>query len=287
MRVNLGRRGVIDMSGDAASLLGSRLRTDSEQCTVGNTAFFADRVEAIAVDRIADFKRSYAALTRFHTSWLPRIQARCSGHDQREAAFYVWARYSMSMRTLDALSDPHLIPDLSVICRGCLEFDVALEAVMRDPGTARDYLEFVKHAKARYLRILGEQNQFDRMLFRRQQFEEEFGESPEEFGRSSWCARQQGITGLMRSLERTADLRIYNILSHFAHGSVWAVQTLDGGISNPEDALGALVNGTYVKYLKSSQAFVQFVWEPLTTPEGERCKCDFNQVLAAYETEPA
>ena len=78
------------------------------------------------MDSISRFKKSYAVLQSFYERWLVRLGERCEGHDQRQAAYYVWARYSMSIRTLDAILDPHLIPDLSVICRGCLEFDVSL-----------------------------------------------------------------------------------------------------------------------------------------------------------------
>lgn len=146
------------------------------------------------MDRIARFKQSYVVLQKFYEAWLVRIGERCQGHDQRQAAYYVWARYSMSIRTLDAILDPRLIPDLSVICRGCLEFDVTLEAVIKDANTARAYLEFDKHAKAHYLRLLSKQGDVERLLTRRGQFDETFGEDPEDFRRTSWCAKQGGIT---------------------------------------------------------------------------------------------
>jgi len=230
------------------------------------------------MDTTPPFKQSYAVLQKFYEHWLVRIEGRCRGHDQGQAAYYVWARYSMSMRTIDALLDPHLIPDLSVICRGCLEFDVALEAVIKDEGTARDYIEFGKHAKATYLKILKKQGDIDRLLMRREQFEETFGEDPEEFGRNSWCAKHQGITGLMQKLQRPNDVRLYNILSHFAHGSVWAMQALEGSTLQPEKTLATMVEATYDRYLSSSRAFIWFIWQPLTTPEGEKCKTDFNEV---------
>jgi len=158
------------------------------------------------MENIPRFKKSYAVIQKFYHAWLLRIEERCKGHPQRQAAYYVWARYSMSMGTLDAICNPHLIPDLSVICRGCLEFDVALESVIKDEHAARDYLEFDKHAKARYLKILSKQGDVDRLLMRRAQFTETFGEQPDDFGRNSWCAKYQGITGLMQKLERTNDL---------------------------------------------------------------------------------
>lgn len=211
-----------------------------------------------------------------------RIAERCQGHDQRQAAYYVWARYSMSMRTLDAMLDPQLIPDLLVICRGCLEFDVALEAVIKDGNAAREYLAFEKHAKAHYLKILSRQGDIARLLMRRAQFDETFGEDPEDFRHNSWCAKFQGITGLMRKLQRTNDLRIYNILSHFAHGSIWAMQMLDGRITDPEKTLATMVEAIYTSYVSSSRSFISFIWEPLTTPEGDKCKKDFVEVIAAH-----
>lgn len=221
------------------------------------------------------FKQSYPVLQNFYSAWWDRIAERCKGHDQRQAAYYVWARYSMSMCTLDAIRDPHLIPDLWVICRGCLEFDVGLEAVIKVGNAAHEYLEFEKHAKARYLRILREHGDIGRLLMRRAQFDEMFGEDPEDFRQLSWCAKFQGITGLMRKLQRTNDLRIYNMLSHFSHGSIWAMQILDGRITDPEKTLAEMVEATYNRYLSSSRSFIWFIWEPLTTPEGEKCKNDF------------
>ena len=236
----------------------------------------------VDVDRILRLKQSYAILQKFYEAWMDRIAERCQGHDQRQAAYYVWARYSMSMRTLDALLDPYLIPDLSVICRGCLEFDVALEAVINDENAAREYLDFEKHAKARYLKILSKQGDLDRWLMRRTQFRDTFGEDPEDFRRPSWCAKYQGITGLMQKLSRTNELRIYNMLSHFAHGSVWAMQMLDRSTADPEKTLATLVHSSYTSYLNSSRAFVWFLWEPVTTSEGEACKSDFIEVIATH-----
>ena len=146
------------------------------------------------MDSISRFKRSYAVLQTFYERWLVRLGERCEGQDLRQAAYYMWSRYSMSIRTLDALLDPHLIPDLSVICRGCLEFDVSLEAIIKDENVARDYLEFDKHAKARYLKILSKQGDIDRLLMRREQFDETFGEDPDSFRRDSWCKKQGGQT---------------------------------------------------------------------------------------------
>ena len=241
-----------------------------------------DERKAKQMNTVEQFARSYAVLTRFFATWIPIIDERSRGHDQRHAAYYVWARYCMSMNTIHALLDPHLFPDLAVISRGCLEFNVTLDAIVRDEEMAREYLEFDKHAKARYLKILAKQGDIDRLLKRSKQFEEMFDESPDGFRQTSWCAKRGGITGLMRALERETDVRLYNMLSHFAHGSVSALQILDGRIQDPNELMAKLVDATYRSYLDSTHSFLCFVWEPLETPDGERCKSDFSEVQSIY-----
>ena len=170
------------------------------------------------MDGINTFKRSYALLQRFCGAWLPSIEERCKSDQQRQAAFYLWARYSMSMGTLDALYAPHFVPDVSLICRACLEFDVSLESVTKDKNVARDYLEFDKHAKANYLKMRRKQGDIDRLLALKEQFVQTFGEEPDDLGRSrnSWCATHGGITGLMEKFGRKEDRCLYNLLSQFA-----------------------------------------------------------------------
>jgi hypothetical protein len=147
------------------------------------------------MDGIARFRRSHSLLNRFFGTWIERIEERCKNPMQRRAAFYVWARYSMSMNTLAVLADPRLLPDAAVICRGCVEFDVSLEAVLSDEEMARAYLDFDKHAKAHYLRILQGQGDLKRLLLRKEQFEDLFGVTPTAFRHTKWCMKKGGITG--------------------------------------------------------------------------------------------
>lgn len=228
------------------------------------------------------FNRSYDSLQEFLATWLGTTREQCMSDDQRKAAFYVWARYSMSINTIRALVDPKLVPDLAVICRGCLEFDVSLEAVMKDKELARKYLEYEKDAKARYLKILREQGDLDRVMKRGQQFEEEFGEDPQGSRLPSWYHREGGIAGIMRRFERDHERRVYAILSHMAHGSVWAMKKLDEGAISPADTLRSLIDSTYTAYMDSSRKFLTFIWEPLVLPDGEKSKKDFEQVMAMY-----
>lgn len=233
------------------------------------------------MDRTSRFQKAYPLLQAFYDRWMVPIDERCRAHDHRRAAYYIWARYSMSIGTVAVLQYPQAIPDLSVICRGCIEYDVSLEAVMKDEEIAREYLDFEKHARAHYLQILSKQGEVDRLLMRREQFDEAFGEDPDQFRHASWCAKRQGISGLMRSLNRTTELRLYNMLSHFAHGSIWAMQTLEGSIKDAPATLRTMTDGTFDAYTESSRRFIWFIWEPIATPDGEACKAEFAQILSA------
>ena len=233
------------------------------------------------MDAINRFKCSFGLLQQFLEAWLPKITERCKAADRRLAGYYVWARYSMSIRTLDALNDPRLIPDIAVICRGCLEFDVSLEAVITSEELAREYLEFDKHAKAKYLKLLGKHGEIDRMLEFRKHFDQQFGEEPDDFNLPSWCHRHRGVTGLLERFGRKYELRLYNMLSHFAHGSVSSLQALDQWSESPDISLGRIIDAVYSAYLSSSHEFLEFIWEPLVTPDGERCKHEFPQVMAS------
>ena len=146
---------------------------------------------------------------------------------------------------------------------------VKVESAAYQTVTACDYVKFAIRCKL-FRRVSGRAKDYGQR------------EAPEGFKHQSWCVKKEGTTGLMRSLGRQIDVRVYNVLSHFAHGSVWAMQMLDGRIEDPEEMFATLIDSTYTRYLNSSRAFVRFVWQPLTTPEGEECKNDFVQVMSEH-----
>jgi hypothetical protein len=86
----------------------------------------------------------------------------------------------MSVRTLERLLDPGLLPDVYVICRGCLEFDVTLEAVISDAHIANEYLEFDRHARTHCLRLVSEFDDPEKYCKMRAEFEEHFEEDVDE-----------------------------------------------------------------------------------------------------------
>jgi len=99
--------------------------------------------------------------------------------------------------------------------------------------------------------------------------------------RKGFNVRWPCITGLMRALKRDRDIRLYNMLSHFAHGSISAMQLLDRRI-NPAEILGIMLLGICAKYLSSSRSFLWSMWGRVVTPESERCKHEFLRIMTAH-----
>jgi Family of unknown function (DUF5677) len=235
--------------------------------------------------QLAIFRQSYEETQQFLAKWFDRVGGQCKDDPQRKAALFVWARLSMSFRALEQLLNPNLLPDVYVICRACLEFDVALEAVMSDPAIASDYLEFDKHGLARYARLLDELGETDKFERLRKEFEEHFGEPIENYTWKSWCDRQGGIGGLMRRLDRKVDVFTYALLCQYAHGSVLAMQALGGGITNPPMSLATAIRSIYGRYLTSTCNFVSFIWQPQMTSDGQECKSEIVRIAHRYSGE--
>jgi len=92
---------------------------------------------------IQKFLDSYSKLEKFLGKWITYLDKRCVGNtdNQIEASYYVWARYTISIRTLKRLCKPQFFPDLCVIARCCLEYDASILAIMLDEDLAKNYLE--------------------------------------------------------------------------------------------------------------------------------------------------
>jgi hypothetical protein len=235
------------------------------------------------------FRHSYAQMGDFNSKWLTSIGNQCTGDPQRQAAFYAWSRYAMSIRTLDRLLDPAVLPDVYVICRGCLEFDVTMEAAMKGREYADKYLEYV-YAIAVYLKLVkrqGDTKKFDEL---KAEFILRFNCDPETFSnRRSWCDDFGGMTGLMseRWLNRpNHDIRGYKLLSHYAHGSVLAMNAL-GNIENPLLALAGQIRWAYGHYLESTRNLLDYIWQAADAVDGTECKSDLKRIYIEHGTHPA
>ena len=179
---------------------------------------------------IQKFVDSYGKLEKFLGKWITHLDKRCvkNTDNQIVASSYVWARYTISIRTLRRLCEPQFLPDLYVIARCCIEYDASLLAVMEDQEAATNYLEYEKHAKANYLKKSGntidknEKKIYENILA-------SLGvKNLEDYKWTKWCVKQGGYSGLIEKYEGIDAKRLYFFLSEFVHSSVMAVKMLPG-----------------------------------------------------------
>jgi len=237
------------------------------------------------MNEVEKFFNSEQKLREFFGEWSKPLDDRCKNNsdNQIRAAYYLWARYSMSIRTLEHLCDPKFLPDLFVIARSCLEFRVSLKALVSDEQLAKDYLDFEKHVKSRWFNQLQSEGDLSKTVEYRQKLSELGVKDPNEYRWDKWCVHADGITGLMKDFGDANEMKLYSQLSHFAHGSVIALQVLEN--TNPQGCakfLDEVIKIIYLGYILSTKSFLNKAWGPIITPDSEACKNSFVQVANVF-----
>ena len=232
------------------------------------------------MDELTKFRHSSDKLMEFLNRWAKPLDERCENNNassQQKASYYIWARYSMSVKTLKHICKIEFFPDLCVIGRCCLEFSASLKAVLSDERAADDYLAFEKHAKAKCLRILTNSGDLEKADQAKKHLSELGVGNPDDYKWDKWCARLGGITNLIKKYKSDEAYQLYSFFSDFAHGSVIAIRILQ---NQPPSAklLEKTIKTLYSDYILSTKSFLDEVWGQIVTTESDKCKKDFDGV---------
>lgn len=222
------------------------------------------------------FLRSAPYLLRFLKDWGDKLWDRCAGDGQRKAGFLIWSRYTMSIRTLQRLCDPCLMPDIYLIGRACMEFDASLKAVLKDPDQARRYIEYEDKAAAHFGKLLQQSGQATALAQMEPRLRRVFGPDWLKKASTKWANTTEIIAAY-----GDPDAKIgYAWWSHFAHGSVVAMEFLHG-IMPTQRKLDEAIGSIYSSYTLSTSEFLESVWGQIVTIDSDRCKKEFNVVMAS------
>jgi hypothetical protein len=222
------------------------------------------------IAQLAAFKER---LESFLQQWAQPLDQQCRNHAdiQVKAAYCIWARYTMSIRTVVHLSEPQFIPDLFVIARCCVEFNASLNAVLNDVNVAEQYLDFEKSALCSYVKYLEENDRTDDAENAREILKQMGVTDPTKHKSKKWC--KQGYTKLVQKHAPNA-VNLYGQLSDFVHGSVVALRFMERQRPT-EDGPGRIQMITDLGYVSSTKTFLDRAWGVIITDESERCKNDF------------
>lgn len=193
------------------------------------------------------------------------------------ASFYVWCRYTISIRTFHQICEPQYLPDIYVIARSCVEYDAFLKGIIADPGLAKDYLEFPDRAMAYYGKVLERLGDRSGLAKLEPKLKSIFGENWRSESKIKWCSN---TSDLIEQYGGSEQRRLYAWWSHFAHGSAVSMEMLMRTAPS-QDRLDKVVTTVYTAYVLSTDEFLSFAWGPVATPDSNNCKREFQAVLKA------
>ena len=235
-------------------------------------------IERCIINRTERTRSSIVALERFLKKWSKPLDLLCEDHkdDAVTAGYYIWARYTMSVRTLAHLTSPQFLPDLLVIARCCFEYRAALQGLLKDHAIAGQYLGFEKHALCSYKKYLEDTDRTEQAA--------EVDKVLKKMGVSD-CSKHKargwwkgGYTKLVRDHGGPNDAKCYELLSDFVHGSIVALRFLQHE-SPATDSSTRMSSIVYHGYLSTSNEFLERAWGSITTEDSKQCREEFADVV--------
>ena len=220
------------------------------------------------------FNRSFIELSQFLDKWIDNVKSQAIQDYNRRAAWFVWGRYTLSMRTIHRICNPCFIPDIWIIARSCLEHEATLRGIMDDPNIAKDYLNFMDKAKAYYAWLLEQLGHSDRLAHLEPDLIKIFGEDWRSEKATTWSKTSE----LVEKYGGKDCRRCYALWSHFTHCSVVASQMLEHTVPS-QMTLDKAIDVVYGGYVLVTKDFLDFIWGPIVTTESDICKNDFVNVM--------
>ena len=227
----------------------------------------------------AKFKRSYDPLMSFLDKWTGKIQDRCLPEEQSKACFYIWCRYTMSIRVLYKICEPQYIPDIYVIARSCLEYSASFKAVSVEPELAKAYVEYPDTARAYYGKVLEGLGDHSALAKLEPQLKGIFGDDWRAKAKFSWC-HPTNISTLVNTYGGPDVRRLYALWSHFTHGSALSLEILQKMLPT-QDALDKVIVAVYAQYVLITRDLIDLAWGVIVTYDSENCKREFNAIAVA------
>lgn len=232
------------------------------------------------MDELVKFQHSTGKLMEFLNKWAKPLGKKCedkNASNQQKASYYLWARYSMSIKTIRHICAIEFFPDLCVIGRCCLEISASLQAVLSDEKAANDYLEFEKHSKSNYLKYLKSIGETQKATRFEENLSELGVENPENYKWNKWCAQSGGYSKLIQNHKGPEEREFYLFSSDFAHGSIIAIQILQN-LKPSSKLLESLIQMVYSDYILSTKSFLDKVWGQIITNDSKKCKNEFYEI---------
>jgi hypothetical protein len=229
------------------------------------------------IGRVTEFQESFKHLTKFWLDWAEEIDGQANQDNPRRASYYIWARWSLLIRTFYRICDPAYLPDIYLITRSSIECEAFFKAIKADPKLADKYLAFPEKAKAYYAWVCKRLGLKDSLAKLEPDLKRRFGDNWEAEKATQWCNTSDMIEKHCGPPSRL----LYASYSHFVHGSAVVVNYLQG--HSPSGAeLAKVIDAVYTGYLLSTSDFLEMVWGPIVQEKSTRCQKVFSDILKSW-----
>lgn len=227
----------------------------------------------------------------FVSRWQIVLWEACKGDNQKTACWYLWVRFLLGLRSLHHLFAVNDIPGCYTIARGCLEYDVAISAIVNDASLGDRYMNYDAHGRNRYLQAARfDQNQSDEKIDAVQNYMiSRFGPDFPTKKKASW---HEGFPKLLEIADRRDESQHYIACCQLVHGTITGMQYLniEGLLNNqpavPKSCQSLLMYHT-CGFFKASNLVANLIFGSLWSPDKHKCMSDLDHLgaLIAHSTE--
>ncbi len=194
---------------------------DNSSCLT-NLSGDSDRMDNTVPAEIIE--GAQAKIDAFVSRWVKDLWPYCKTNNQKQACWYLWIRYSLSLRSLRHLAAANDICGCYTIARCCIEYDVAISAIAKKPELGDDYMGYEVHAKSRHLQSMRHHEPSWKIDELEKYMASQFGP---DFARSKKPNWHGGFPTLCVVAGCEDVLSMYHILCQFVHGTVTGMKALN------------------------------------------------------------
>ena len=231
------------------------------------------------MEELENFKKSTDKLVEFLNKWAGPLSERCEKNNsssQQKASYYLWLRYSMSIKTIKQICSIEFFPDLCVIGRCCLEISASLQAVLSDEQVAQDYLEFEKHSKSNhYRKFLKKSDDYERISQAEEHLNKIGVKNPDNYKKKCWY--KYGYAQLVETYKGEKDRELYFFLSDYVHSSINAFK-ITKDMRSCQKLLEKTIKLVYSDYIILTKSFLDNVWDEIIIGDRDKCENEFIEI---------
>ncbi|MCE5323889.1 DUF5677 domain-containing protein [bacterium] len=222
-----------------------------------------------------DIFKAYEKIEAFAKKWRKPMQDFCKDNDQRLAVWCLWSQYNRGLQSLKNVSAVGDAYACHIIDRCCLECQISILAIAKNPELGKCYLDYDRDACIRFFKAEGTLDDDELPVDPVQYMKEHFDCDLEGKTNTSWCNTRT----LFEKSGKKNKYRVYLTDCQVSHGTVTGIRIMNAvdllPVKEQREITITFFTGHIVSYIATTRNVIDLLFGTLYTPEKERCKNDF------------